>query len=320
MPVAKRYGYSDMVSMMGSIRIYQTAIDLECLLRDVRSDDIVHVHAEPGLEAGLAAECRKILLSGRTKIVLDVHDSEWGRGREAHRKEQADMQAADVIIVPSVIYEQRIELARGMLAPQKPSSVVHSAALFDPIPSDDSLPTLGGIVYEGGIGVGDWRDYRDLFSLLCDAGARVFCYAPNAHDMMPAYHQTGAVLQMRPYRSLLVDLTRHDWALVCPPNDGNHEWWSAMPNKFFEALASGLPVLTYGCSEVGEIVKKANGAIGHAFNNRAELLKWSKEIKCPSGKMRDDCRAWAKANGLMSQQAQKILKMYDIARAMKGGK
>ena len=54
---------------------------------------------------------------------------------------------------------------------------------------------------------------------------------------------------------LLTQLSRHDWGLV-----GNLrqtlEWDVAMPNKLFEYIAAGVPVVSMYASEAGEFIER----------------------------------------------------------------
>lgn len=316
LPVARRFGYSDMMAELGPVVIWQGEEDLARVLQDCTSGDVIHLHGEPGPMAGLAAFVGRV--APHVTIVLDVHDSEWGRGRQAHPKELADLDAADMVIVPSKAYAEALPKwwHKGRPAVRIPSACVFGGMLdaVEQIKPEERMPHLGGVCYEGGIGLQDWRDYRALLSALTDAGVNVFVYAPNAHELVVPYCQSGAVVQMRPYRDLLSSLTRHDWALVCPPDDGNQEWLTAMPNKFFEAMLCALPVVTFGCPEVAEQVE--THGLGVVLKDREALLKWAADTKAepPHQLVRLRCVAWARAHGLMDAYVSELLTCYAKAR------
>jgi hypothetical protein len=315
-PVARRYGYGDMMAELGPVVIWQSEEDLARVLQECTSGDIIHLHAEPGPMAGLAAFVHAYL--PHVPLVLDVHDSEWGRGRKAHPKELADLEAADMVVVPSVAYASALPKVwhKGRPAVRIPSACIFGGMLdaLETLEEKDRMPHLGGVCYEGGLGLKDWRDYRGLLSALTDCGVNVFVYAPNAHEMVVPYCQSGAVIQMRPYRDLLSSLTRHDWALVCPPGDGNQEWATAMPNKFFEAMLCALPVVSFGCPEVAGHVEKYG--LGVVVKDRAALLEWAATTKAepPHQLMRLRCVSWARAHGLMDSYVSDLLACYAMAR------
>ena len=311
--LGKSFGHQDMISLVGPVAHWQTEEDLLSTLWGATAEDTYHVHAEPTDQAGLAHFIRKSL-GDKAVIVLDVHDSAWGAGQKAHPLEQLDLDAADAVIVPSTVYQNRL---RGTRA----SIVIPSGCLVSPDDGiETGLPRLGGIVYEGGIGINDWRDYTTLFSDLSDAGVPVFCYSTSSAETVCHYHRTGVVMQFRHYRDLMVQLTRHDWALVCPPDDGNVQWDAARPNKFYESLAAGLPILTYGCKDVAEAITQSHPRVGIIFKNRAELVEWAKGRTSPNDDWRENCRQWARDNAMMSDQVPNIIKMYEIARTVKGVK
>jgi hypothetical protein len=117
---------------------------------------------------------------------------------------------------------------------------------------------------------------------------------------------------------MLASMTRHDWALVCPPGDGNQEWDAAMPNKFFESMLCGVPVLTFGCPEVEEAVRASGFLLGRTFKNCAALLEWAASpiYGAPSSSMRRACTAWAREKGLMQNYLPTLREGYAKARAL----
>jgi len=280
--LCRNYGAPDLMSFMGDVGGWTCVDELARMLaKQCDGTEIFHVCPEP---AGLAKYVRAAHPSAA--VVLDVHDSDWGRGLKLKVDEMSDEMAADSIIVPSSEYLQRYYNAFGA---RKYCVVIYSA-----VPDYVSQRYAGlskmprSIGYEGGLDVGGWRDYRELFAMLTDAGAAVIAYSPAVDRVHDQYIPTGAIITTRPYRKMMSCMSRHEWALVCPAQDGNEPWRSAMPNKFFEACWVGVPVLTYGCDEASAFVKRYG--CGLSFEDRAGLVRWVMDQYCaPSPAHIDGC-------------------------------
>ena len=78
--------------------------------------------------------------------------------------------------------------------------------------------------------------------------------------------------------SMLIGLSRHDWGLVGNLGKFN-EWKVALPNKFFEYLAAGIPVVSINADECDEIIKEHG--VGISVKNLYELKdRWGETEEC----------------------------------------
>lgn len=296
-PIAERFPQSDFVHEVGPVHVCRGLADIEENISALPAGTICHVHSEP---AGLAVVVKRN--RNDLPVVLDVHDSEWGRGREMLENERRDLEAADSVIVPSTTYLERC---------QRPAVRVASGHGFrvEDIEVGLFLPPLPGVCYMGGCDVGGWRDYRKLFSAITETEMPLYVYSPDAVNMVQMYAPTGAVVQQRPYRQLAQAMARHTFGLVCPPADGSPEWASSAPNKLHEYLACGLYVLTYGCPEAAEYVE--TNQCGYCFANQAEMLTWIREeMRLPDWDKVPDSSPMMLAAVSMDDCVQAIMRVY----------
>jgi hypothetical protein len=260
--------------------------------------DIWHCHGEPN---GLAAAVR--MGSKDAVIVLDVHDAHWGLGDQPTSAELEDLEAADAVIVPSPTYAKRCP---------KPACVVYSGCIGGRVMATE--PHIGGVVYEGGIDVGGWRDYRDVARKFQRHGVpfAIYSHAAHNHEIVAAYAECGVTVRHCEYRSMLSELARYDWALVAPPQEGCAAYGSSWPNKYAESLQAGLPALCVGIDDVQDHI--ASHGCGYNFLTLDALVMHSKTCPQPSQKLRES--AYAAAESLsMQHQIANIQKVYDIAKS-----
>lgn len=156
------------------------------------------------------------------------------------------------------------------------------------------LPRVRGIVYEGGVVApqgsahgshGDdpsihYRNHLKLSSFLTVNGIPFAIYGVG-RNAQKAYLFTGAqVFPSLPYYNMLNNLSRYDWGFVGAA-DPNKAIETCMPNKMFEYLIMGVPVIVCNAPEAGEWVEK-NGVginvksieeIPGRYNEHIELRK-----------------------------------------------
>jgi hypothetical protein len=223
----------------------------EGMERQMGKQDIVHVHNEP---SWMVSCIRKFFPD--KKIILDIHDLQYIRGEknEWGTDEEAAIKDADGFIFPSITYQEKMKEFIG----GKPSTVVYSMCNAEVMPRM-FYPKVEGLCYQGGItwdNTGaDYCDYRELAKLLTNNQVPFYLYGANTlyHNV---YYQLGAIcLQMFDYSPLLQQMTRQKWGFVGGQKIDNPQWNSAVPNKLFEYLASGVIPIVYGAKEAGEYVK-----------------------------------------------------------------
>lgn len=225
------------------------AFKLSILSRDA---DLVHVHNEPDWLGHIAKQ-----VVGDKPVVFDAHDLNSIRRGEVYPDEQKSMEVCDGFIFPSRPYMD-MTVKRYQLT--KPCDVIYSMC-NDNMLQLDSLPRVNGIVYEGGItgeNQGDafeYRNYVPLAKSLTKQGIPLFLYGLDP-ELQTEYGNAGAVPMGRlGYFTLLKQISRFDWGFLgcCVPHP---QWETAMPNKLFEYMAAGIPVLALNAGESAKFIKE----------------------------------------------------------------
>jgi glycosyltransferase involved in cell wall biosynthesis len=258
--------------------------------------DIFHVHNEPSWFVTLVKEHTD------KPVIIDVHDSWLARTTEEEEKELR----AKGKNVSRVYSEERnnFQLADGLVFPSKSfADIVRSTFKLEQpyriLPS--YLPRrfyryngdqyMGGLVYEGRVDLKEdiekddklhgfrYCDYEKLAKATHKMGMDFHIYTTRNDDKFKAvYEDISFRHEPRHLEELLKSLTRHDWGLV-----GNvfhtPEWEVAFPNKLFEYMAAGVPIVAINAKECGKFVKKHK--IGIEVKSLEELGKrWAEHREC----------------------------------------
>lgn len=219
------------------------------------SETVVHVHNEPSWP-GWFAKAHLMSNGCETPVVFDCHDLNAMRFGVSEVHESESIANVDAVVTPSKAYAEGVRMFFGVDA-GKPVETVYSA-----MPAawcmSETFPYVGGCCYEGGVSSaeGSYSDYRDIAEHLQKNGVPLYVYSARSHEARN-YYDFGTIFQEKvPYQNLLQSLGRHKWGLCGPGSmDKSTQWDRAMPNKLFEYLACGLPILTWGASEVAEFVR-----------------------------------------------------------------
>jgi glycosyltransferase involved in cell wall biosynthesis len=222
--------------------------------------DVIHSHNLPDHLTVLATE----IGSGRVPIIHDVHDLRSLRvtpyedglpesDDDLLGLERRAVEGADALITVSDELLDEIEARHRAPALR---AVFPNLALRrdlpEQLPAPDRRPRgRPRLVYQGTLSVNHGHyDLRDIFSRLLRAGADLGVHA--ARDLSEYAEMAAGNPRMRyrpplPPATLLERLTRYDWGWA----GFNAELNSAhldtvLPNKAYEYIGSGLPVLTLG--------------------------------------------------------------------------
>jgi len=244
------------------------------LYKDV---DIVYVHSEP---SWTVFEVRRSLPS--KKIVLDIHDAQiWRTTNPAYQsaEERLAFRWVDGLVVPSYA-------CKRILKSPLPS-VVLPPYVNEAFYVTESWQRKGGIVYEGRIDLSSSPEFMNYskFTKLCkafdDVGIPFHIYVPisNRNDEIRKEYADKCILH-KPlsFDSMVTALGFHDWGL-CGNLDNFREWNVAMPNKLFEYMAGGIPIIALNAKEVGTFVEKHG--IGISVKTIDEIKeRWDERERC----------------------------------------
>jgi hypothetical protein len=240
-----------------SIKIWETPSQLEAYMRDSTAD-VFWCHNEPDVMAELAV---KPHIKKDRIIIHDCHDLPTlhpGRGKEFAPQEKAACEGADFIFVPTKNYIDLIEKKYGK---GKNVHVVYSCSpsIFFP---DCDLPRVNGMLYCGQVNVPSmnsqlpYRNCLPLFQYLTQLGVATHIYHTTPTANLQPYMQVGACIYgtLRMFAANL-QYTRYDYAFV-GSNVECEEIQICMPNKLFDCMAAGLPLICLNATTAGEFVKE----------------------------------------------------------------
>ena len=238
-------------------------------LKQIRDIDLIHVHNEP---TWLATVCK--MVRPEIPVVLDCHDLDTIRGETGAMEEEKDaFGRVDALIFPSQTYQT---LSEKHFRFKQPSEVIYSM-VNDELFSPPNQSRVNGIMYQGGIGLTTetsddfaYRDFTEVANVLKDAGiAFHMYYGGNSNIVAEHYGNLGCLMHPKVhYTTLLQEQTRYDWGLIGTAGR-HHQWDASMPNKLFEYILSGLPILCLNAKEPGEWVEKHG--LGVCISDPAEI-------------------------------------------------
>jgi len=194
--------------------------------------DIVHVHNEPNWAVSLAREYTD------KPIIYNVHDVT--SARPMHPLDPTEEQSyKDCDAFVFITEEQRqFAISCGFEVEGKPYALLGNYAddcfLIDKTP----MPRIGGVCYAGGLDARDSQTaWRDLSPIADALKGQLHIYPGNPNVDYGIVNPTIFEYEMMPYH-----LARHDWgftgtAMPIPA------WSHSLPNKAFEYLASGVPII-----------------------------------------------------------------------------
>ena len=265
--VQQMVGNLAFLPILPSLRFYE---ELEQLGRIIKAAkvDLVHVHNGPDDLVLIAKE------NTDAPVIYDAHDLVSvfkPENAEAALIEAKAIEVCDGMVVPSRGY---LNYVQNHYLFDKPIEVICSWCnewMLELVKNRPKLSRINGIAFEGGVAnfdkngriVNEWetfRDYRKIVSDLNDLGIPMHIFTPDPKNA-PYYHRAGAeVVSGLLFRDMLWKLTRYDWGFCGTPHP-HQQWDWAMPNKFFEYICAGLPVIVMNAAECADFVREMNVGI-----------------------------------------------------------
>lgn len=272
--------------------------------------DAVHCHNEPDTFA-------TVLSVSDTPSVHDCHDMMSIRGLGYNRIEEgiANKYSDGRIFVSA--YQAQAAVDRYHIDESK-TVVFNSSVLAEHLPKK-KLPKIGkGIephfVYEGGLNMiqATHRYLVPIFKELCDAGAWVHVYGIWHQDSEAEYRKLidsprFVVHPKMAAGDLITEMTQYDMGLVVfnVTEANQHHLHSTLPNKLFEYLAAGIPVIGGNLHELVNFIK--HHKCGLIWNGAAEMMElWKTSVEVFQ-EQKHDPHKWTVEAGIAT-----VEKLYDL--------
>lgn len=296
-----------------SSTIYQNTAQLEDAIKLHGDADVFHCHNEP---SWFVTVVKQVL--PHVPVVLDVHDSMLIRVEpddesqvriSVDERNNLKLSDAHVFVSNGMSLTCREEFHLDQPCIVLPSYVPRSLYRFD------SWQWLGGLVYEGRIDLPEeiekeempffkYCEYTALSKALSNAGIKFNLYTPRSDERIQKHYGDNAIWQgSYPFDQLIRKLGRHDWGLV-GNIDYHPAWQYAMPNKLFEYMAAGIPIVALNAKAAGEFVEDLG--IGMSVETVDDIRRrWDERDKCR--KTLIECRYdWC-----MDEHIYKLEDLYD---------
>jgi hypothetical protein len=148
---------------------------------------------------------------------------------------------------------------------------------------DVALPRVGGFLYCGQVNVPEmnsklhYRDCLPLFRHLTMMGIPSHIYSTTPNANLEPYLLEGACLHgtLKMF-SAMAQYTRYDYGFT-GSNVDTQEIQICMPNKLWDCLASGIPIIALNAKTAGEFIVKNNFGVNIQGLANLSKVPWIKE-------------------------------------------
>lgn len=254
-----------------------TKSQLRNAVRLHKDADVFHIHNEPNWMVQVVREVSD------KPIVLDMHDSMAYRSDKlSHIRapmEELAYHMADGIVFVSDPCREITQEIHGI----KPCTVLYPH-VNERFYTSTECSWAGGIVYEGLVStdksreVMNYADYKSFGEACKEAGIAFHIHTPKQDEYMTEYYKDSLLEPALRYDELIKTMPQYDWGLV--GNITEHkDWQVAMPNKLFEYIASGIPIISMNAKLAGEFIEEHG--FGIAVKSIQEIKdRWDERMKC----------------------------------------
>ncbi len=304
---------NDVGQMLETLKLYSKGSDV----------DVFHCHNEPSWFVSALKEITD------KPVILDVHDSYLARSTpeeatealnrgESHvrisTEERNNFQMADALVFPG---EDFRNVVCGEFGLKQPALTLPSY-----VPSRfyrySTKDWHGGLVYEGKVNLPSetkgnntgfsYCDYTELAKRAKAIGMDFHLYSARTDEKFKQhYGETAFIHKPQPFEGLLDAVSRHDWGVVGNVNK-TREWEVAFPNKLFEYLATGVPVVSMHAEQCSKFVESTG--VGISVSGPEELAERWKEHRDARKRVFKERQAWS-----MNSHIHKLEDFYKEVRA-----
>ena len=218
---------------------------LPSIINNEKKDiDIFHCHSSP-------YNFIKVVIDSTQKpVIFDIHDLQSAVDADYNLPIEKELiERATKLVLPTEDYIDWIFQRYGIDVFDK-SLVFHSYCVKSMMPEFEE-PSIDGIVYQGGL-----ARHRELQYISSSLPIYVYT-SQNSFEEFLQYHEKQEFIFMGhlKYKDLLQEISKYRWGFIgtCVPNR-NVDY--SVPNKMFEYIAAGVPMLVLNSKRAGNFVEK----------------------------------------------------------------
>jgi hypothetical protein len=206
--------------------------------------DLIHVHNEPNWPVAVAKA------NSTLPVVLNVHDLSIARPTtEFDPFEEEAFALADAFVFVNE-YQRAFAIQAGYAVEGKPHVCIGNYLSTEHMVDKPVLPHVGGVVYAGGIDMrGATQGWRDMSAVSDALSGALHIYTDSSCDY-GKLHMTEYDFDL-----YLQRLATHDWGFCGTPNP-MPAWEHSIPNKFYDYIAAGIPVIAMNVPLVRDACEK----------------------------------------------------------------
>lgn len=235
--------------------------------------DIVHCSNEPDILVNIVQRCNK-------PVVADTHDMQSIRsdiGIETLVLEYLANVNSDGVMYTSAY---GVRIAKDKYGLDDKEVLFVNNLVMDQIQIPQTLPKLSSFdheihcVYEGGI-VGDnkssHRFFDEMWKKIADAGVHIHFYSPSNIEYCKRLEKISHLIHYEGSISgekLILEMTKYDCGLAVFNSADTNRFHleSASPNKLYEYINAGIPVISAGIDSLKKFVEQYHVGIELDFS------------------------------------------------------